>query len=91
MGLAENSIPLVSAMWTTSFSLGALIGPLVTAATCATAGFAATCALLGLLCALASCGLLLATYSCHRHIPSVVKSPLSSPPSIRGVPRIRSG
>ena len=88
VGLAEEAIPLVSATWTTSFSLGALIGPLVTAATCATAGFAATCALLGLVCGLASAGLLLATHSCHT---PPVKSPLRSPPSMRGVPRIRSG
>ena len=87
-GLAEEAIPRVSAAWTTSFSLGALVGPLLTALTCATAGFAATCALLGLVCALASAGLLLITYSCHT---PPAKPPPSSTPSIRGVPRIRSG
>ena len=88
VGLAEEAIPVVSASWTTSFSLGALIGPLVTSVACATAGFAITCALLALMCALASGGLLLATYSCRA---PPVKSPLRSPPVIRGVPRIRSG
>ena len=86
--LAEEAIPVVSAYWSTSFSLGALIGPLVTSVACATTGFAMTCALLALTCAVASGGLLLATYSCRA--PSV-KSPLTSPPIIRGVPRIRSG
>ena len=90
-GLAEEAIPRVSAAWTTSFSLGALIGPLLTALTCATAGFAATCALLGLVCALASAGLLLITYSCHTPPAESPPSSQSSTPGIRGVPRIRSG
>ena len=90
-GLAEEAIPRVSAAWTTSFSLGALIGPLLTALTCATAGFAATCALLGLVCALASAGLLLITYSCHTPPAESPPSSQSSKPGIRGVPRIRSG
>ena len=59
-GLAEEAIPRVSAVWTTAFSLGALLGPLASSELYASLGFDRTCELFAATCALVALCLLAA-------------------------------
>ena len=58
VGLAEEDIPILSASFATSFSLGAFMGPLVIPAVWHLVGFSTTCGIISLVAAATGVGML---------------------------------
>ena len=83
-GLAEEAIPRVSAVWTTAFSLGALLGPLASSELYASLGFDRTCELFAATCALVALCLLAAArpHGCLDEALDVPSSPRAGLPPL---------